>query len=182
VSLLVRSGAAWRCWCIGLASGARSTAGLTALVFAARAAGPDAGLPAALASRPALVASMLASTGEVIVDKLPQTPSRLAPGGIGARVVTGGAAGALLARSSSAGRGRGGASRGRGGASQVRGAAVDTGVGAVIGVVGALTGAWVGATVRARAARAGRPDWPTALAEDATSAVLAGLAVTARRG
>ncbi len=94
--------------------------------------------------------------GELIGDKLPQTPSRLEPQGLGARLVLGGAGGAALAW--------------RAGAHPLLGAlAATAGVGA--GAVGGLR-------MRQAVAARGWPDLPAALAEDAAAL---GLARTAGR-
>lgn len=69
---------------LGVATGGRSTAGLTALAVG----GP----------RWARLTTGVLATGEVVADKLPTTPSRLDPGPLAGRAVLGGVAGALLAR------------------------------------------------------------------------------------
>ena len=82
--------------------------------------------------------------GELIVDKLPSTPSRKAPGGFVARIVTGGLSGAAIA---TAGGGMGG--------------------GLIAGIVGAIIGTLGGHAFRARLAAAFGRDRPAALIEDA---------------
>lgn len=82
--------------------------------------------------------------GELIVDKLPATPSRTRPVGLLARSVAAAfAAGAVAAREGD-----------------------DAATGAVIGVAGALASAFLGAAYRGAAARSGIPDLPVALLED----------------
>lgn len=56
------------------------------------------GAPSFLRRRAARVGAVLAVTGELVVDKLPQTPSRLSPVGLGARLVMATVASVLLAR------------------------------------------------------------------------------------
>jgi uncharacterized membrane protein len=84
--------------------------------------------------------------GELVTDKLPTTPSRKAPMGFGARIVTGGLSGAAIGAAS--------------------GALV---VGAVGGIIGAVIGTLGGAAFRARLAAAFGRDRPAALIEDAVA-------------
>ena len=82
---------------------------------------------------------------ELVSDKLPKTPSRKAPVGFGARIVTGALCGAAL------------------------GATADAWIGGLIaGVLGAIAGTLGGYEFRARLVRAiGGNDLPIALLEDA---------------
>jgi uncharacterized membrane protein len=92
---------------------------------------------------------LLATAAELVGDKLPFAPSRLMPGALLGRAVSGAACSVVL------GDGR---------------------RGALLGAAGALAGAWTGA--RARAALSGggaRSDLPGALAEDAAALALAWL-------
>jgi uncharacterized membrane protein len=83
--------------------------------------------------------------GELISDKLPKTPSRKAPRGFIARIVTGGLSGAAIGATS---------------ASWV--------VGLVAGVLGAVAGTLGGYELRVRLVKAtGGKDLPIALLEDA---------------
>jgi uncharacterized membrane protein len=83
--------------------------------------------------------------GELIADKLPKTPSRKAPPGFIARILTGGLSGAALGATS---------------ASWV--------VGLVAGVIGAVVGTLGGYELRVRLVKAtGGKDLPIALLEDA---------------
>jgi uncharacterized membrane protein len=92
-----------------------------------------------------IVVTLLAM-GELVADKLPNTPARTAPMGLIARIVLGGACGAALAVSA--------------GASVV--------LAAVMGVIGAIVGTFGGYSVRhALVARMHVPDLVVALAEDA---------------
>ena len=95
--------------------------------------------------------------GELIVDKLPSTPSRKAPGGFGARIVTGGLSGAAIATA-------GGGMMG----------------GLIAGIVGAVIGTIGGHAFRARLAAVFDRDRPAALIEDAIAigvALLVGMAL-----
>jgi uncharacterized membrane protein len=83
---------------------------------------------------------------ELIMDKLPLTPSRLTPGPLGARILLGGLAGATL----------------------VSAASPSIVVGAIAGAVGGLAGAYAGYHARVGSVRAlGLPDLVVALVEDA---------------
>jgi uncharacterized membrane protein len=84
--------------------------------------------------------------GELIVDKLPSTPSRKAPPGFIARLISGTLCGATL---------------GAAGGVMVAGAAA--------GIVGAALGTLGGYRVRMALARAWGRDLPAALAEDAVA-------------
>lgn len=85
--------------------------------------------------------------GELIADKLPKTPSRKAPPGFIARLVTGSLCGAAI----------GAASHGMTG-------------GLVAGLIGAVAGTLAGYEVRTRLVRAtGGKDLPIALLEDAVA-------------
>jgi uncharacterized membrane protein len=88
----------------------------------------------------------IAEIGEIINDKLPQTPSRKVPPQFIARVLMGGLAGATL------------------------GAAHDSLLGGLIaGVFGAVAGTYGGAAVRGALAKAFGRDLPAALLEDAVA-------------
>jgi uncharacterized membrane protein len=77
----------------GTATGLRSTVGVGTLVETA-----SAGLPRRTTTAPARVVAGVAIAGELVVDKLPNTPSRLDPPGLAARVALAAVAGALIAR------------------------------------------------------------------------------------
>ena len=87
----------------------------------------------------------LFALAELVTDQLPKTPSRKAPPGFVARLVTGAFCGAALA--AAAGGGVGG--------------------GIVAGALGAVAGTLAGYELRARLARALGSDVPAALLEDA---------------
>lgn len=98
--------------------------------------------------------------GELVTDQLPSTPSRKVPAQFGARLVTGGLAGAVI------------------------GFAYGHWVSALgAGVIGAVLGTLAGAEVRSRLVKAnGGTDLPVALAEDALAIVLGFLAAYLVRG
>ena len=94
--------------------------------------------------------------GEYVGDKLPQTPNRIAPGPLGARLVFGGLVGAIAATAM--------------GGSMIEGI--------ILGSLGALVGAFVGYHVRKHLVeRSGRPDWNVALLEDVSALLLSILAL-----
>ena len=95
---------------------------------------------------------------ELVTDKLPATPSRLAPPGLIARIVMGGLSGAVAAAA--------------GGQSWI--------VGAILGALGGVIGAWAGYQVRSRLVRALKcPDFVIAIAEDLV-AICGGLFLLSR--
>lgn len=140
---------------LGLATGGRSTLGISALVLTAPRT--RSWLTSRWISRAAGLAGVLELTG----DKLPQSPSRLAPPGLAARLAGSAASGVLLAR-------RGG----RAGSVAV--------LAALIGMAGAMAGALLGMRWRSLAAQRFGADWPGAALEDATWLAVAGYAATAR--
>jgi len=98
-----------------------------------------------LTSTISLIVFTLLAVGELIGDKLPQTPSRLSAFPLIARLVFGALAGAAL----------------------VITAGAPLGLGVATGAVGALFGAFAGYHLRrALTVRAGLPDLPIALLED----------------
>ena len=129
---------------LGVAAGARSALGVAAPL-------------AARSSRVGAAACLAGAGVEIVLDKLPRTPSRLLPPGPQIRTASGAVGGLLLAR--------------RDGASLP--------VVALAGLAGAaagLAGTYAGATWRKRSA-ADHPDWPGAVVEDATALLLAAVAV-----
>jgi uncharacterized membrane protein len=132
----------------GAATGLRSTAGLAALTHARA-----PGLPPPLTHTRAPALAMLGVAVELVLDKLPSTPSRLDPRGLAFRAAFAGAAGTVLKR----GAGR-----------PVPGAAL-------VAAAAALASAKVGHDIRvAVAARVG--DLAVAMAEDALALGLAAAA------
>jgi uncharacterized membrane protein len=98
-----------------------------------------------IGSLPAVIILSLLAITELIMDKLPNTPSRTAPPGLIARIVTGGLAGACV----SVGGGRSAL------------------VGAGLGVLGGIVGCFGGYQARARLVNSLRqPDFNIALLED----------------
>jgi|SRR5580704_3478852 uncharacterized membrane protein len=93
---------------------------------------------------------------ELVVDQLPSAPSRKAPPGFGARIVTGALSGAAIGVSGNALIG-----------------------GLVAGVIGAIIGTFGGYAVRMRLAGVFGRDRPAALIEDFIAVVAAILLVTA---
>lgn len=142
---------------LGVVAGMRSQLPLALLSLAARQRDQDQqNLPRVVAS-PKVTALLLASAaGELVVDKLPFTPSRLRPGSLVVRAGLGSLAGALLVRES--------------GLQPVCGAA--------LGAVGALAGAYAAHDVRAGlVAATGAPDPLFALLEDVTAVAIGSCAV-----
>ena len=139
---------------LGLATGSRSTLGLSALALSNRPRRPRRWWKGPWPRRGAA----LASVGELVGDKLPQTPSRLEPAGFVPRLFLGGVAGGLLSH-------REGRSRGH----QLFSVAA--------GSMAAAVGAQVGASWRTLAADQFGHDLPGALAEDAVAITAATVAV-----
>jgi uncharacterized membrane protein len=79
---------------LGAATGMRSTVALAALILRR-----NDGLPAAMRHPAARLAAAIAGASELVIDKLPMTPSRLEPPGLAGRVVSASLAAAVLARS-----------------------------------------------------------------------------------
>ncbi len=134
---------------LGAATGSRSLAGITAVALTST-RGDRGVLASGLGSRAGTAVTGLLAVGELMVDKLPSAPSRVAPSGLLPRIILGASAAAAMARRD-----------GR-----------DVALPVVVGVVGALTTSLLGA--RLRAASAGRlgSDKPGAVAEDALAAFL----------
>jgi uncharacterized membrane protein len=128
---------------VGLAAGGRSSFGLAAPLLTSN------------ATR-ARVLGVTAVLGEMVVDKLPATPSRLEAGPLGGRVVAGAVGGATVA-----------ARNGHAGLSVVA---------AALGVAGSVAGSVLGAAWREIAADKGFA-WPAAFAEDAASLAVAAYAL-----
>ena len=113
-----------------------------------------------LRTRPVLLGLGGSAVGEIVVDKLPVVPSRLAPAPLAGRTAFGGVAGAAVA-------------------TNARGSVA---LGAGIGALGALAGSYAGYHARTYLARAtGRPDALWAVLEDAL-AIAVGLYATPKTG
>lgn len=137
---------------IGLVAGLRAMVPLAAIAWAAhRGILPlDGSSLAFFGWRFTAPILTLLAVGELITDQLPSTPSRKVPVQFGARLVSGGLAGAAIC---------------------LPGHAAVTG--AVLGIVGAVIGTYGGAAVRAGLARRFGRDLPAALIEDVVAIVLA---------
>jgi uncharacterized membrane protein len=147
---------------IGAVAGLRTMTAPTAVGWAAWSGrlGPSDGWLAFLghAVSPWVFTTM--AIAELVIDKLPMTPSRKTPVQFGARLVSGALSGAAV---------------GEAGGSLL--------VGAALGVVGAAGGTLGGAAGRAWLAKRIGMDWPAAVVEDAVaigSATLLMLLVPAR--
>jgi uncharacterized membrane protein len=150
----------WRAFVIGVASGGRSTAGLAAIAATTPTGSGSGQQPlAALSTAAGKRVTALMLLGELVADKLPSTPRRLAPPVLLSRVVTGGLAAWTLAQRQQAQPGR-------------------TVVAGVAGAAGAGLGSIVGLRWRDAAARRGSPDLPAALVEDVVVLGLAAAATT----
>ncbi|MEN3950510.1 DUF4126 domain-containing protein [Iodidimonas sp. SYSU 1G8] len=144
---------------IGVVAGLRTMTAPAAVSWAAHLGWlPLAGMPLAfLGSGITAWVLIIMAIGELVVDQLPGTPSRKVPMQFGARLLSGGLAGAAI-----------GAAGGI------------MALGVVIGVLGAVAGTLGGAAARARMARSFGRDRPAALIEDAVAiggAVLIVLAI-----
>ncbi len=141
---------------LGVATGGRTTAGITAVTLTAGRREPRGGGALGLLAGPrAHVVVPVLAAGELVADKLPKTPSRTEPGGLLARAVTAALAAAALAER--AGR--------------------SARFPAVLAAGTAVGAAYAGRRWRAFAQSRGWPDPAAAVAEDLTAAGLAWAAV-----
>ncbi len=131
---------------LGATAGPRTSAPITAVTWAARLGWIDlkGSRLAFLASPWAVVVTTPMAMSELVIDKLPATPSRTQPGAIAARAASGALAGAAL------GAGR-----------------PVAGLAAVAGAVGAAAATLIGHALRVKLAKAAGKDWPVAVTEDA---------------
>jgi uncharacterized membrane protein len=139
---------------LGIMTGLRTFTPITiACWFAYLGSLPVEGTWAAWAGKGiAVVIFTLLAVAELVVDKLPKTPNRTAPGPLLARLVFGGLVGAVAATG-------------------VEGSAF---AGISLGALGALLGAFGGYLVRRFLVLwTGRPDWNLAVIEDASAVVIA---------
>jgi uncharacterized membrane protein len=143
---------------LGLVTGMRSMTAMAVLCwFAYRG---DLSLDDTWASWAAKLTTAIIFTvlalGEVVADKLPKTPNRIAPGPLLVRVVMGGLVGSIVAAG-------------------LNGSEFE---GIILGVGGALIGAFGGFLVRREiVSRLDCKDWQVALAEDVTAILCAVLAM-----
>ena len=142
-SVLLRAAA------LGAASGARSTLGVTAVALTSR-RGDRGPVASGLGSTVGTVISGVAAAGELVADKLPTTPSRLAPPALGGRLLLGGTSAAAVAR--------------RDGHDPV--------LPAVVAAASALGASVLGSRLRAAGARRFGSDKPGAFLEDGLAAAL----------
>ncbi len=142
---------------LGLSTGARASLAVAGIAAGIRRPGDPVGT-ALLRHRWGRLAAVALVAGELVGDKLPQSPSRLEPTGIGVRVALGALGGAALPVPRQGGRL----------------------LGAVTGAAGAVVGAVAGYRWRMFVAGRGWPDLPAALAEDAVAVTATWYA--ARRG
>lgn len=131
---------------IGLLTGLRSLTPTAVTAWGAFAGRLKLVSPLSLiGSLPAFITFVLLALGELVVDKLPKTPSRTAPPGLVARFLLGGLSGACLAEA--------------GGESAL--------TGAILGAVAGIIGAFVGHFLRIRIVKAlGTRDLYVAIVED----------------
>jgi uncharacterized membrane protein len=134
---------------LGAASGSRSTAGVTAVALTS-ARGDRGPLASGLGSRAGTLTSGVLAAGELVADKLPATPSRLAPPALGGRLLLGGTSAAAVAR--------------REGHDPV--------LPALVGAAGALGMSVLGSRLRGLAAQRFGSDRPGAFVEDGLAAAL----------
>lgn len=161
---------------IGAVSGLRSQLGV-ASVTATTAPGQLPGGTAALAHPAAKAVSAALAAGELAADKLPSTPDRRTPLGLGPRVVAGAAAAAALAsRAPADDRAEGAPSPG--GRPPAGRRWPEVAAATVLGGLAAVGAAHAGAAWRRALTAGGRPDWPAALAEDAAAIAVAWLTTT----
>lgn len=142
---------------IGLVAGLRSMLAPAVVSWAARLGWISiAGTPLAFMGfkYTPIILTVLA-IGELIADKLPMTPSRKAPPGFGARIVSGALVGATLGA-----------------------AAQSLTIGLILGILGAVCGTLGGSAVRAKLAAILRRDLPAALIEDVIAIAIAVFAVS----
>jgi len=108
------------------------------------------------ARRIAVVIFSVLALSELIADKLPRTPNRIAAGPLLARIILGGMVGSIAATA-------------------MNGPGLE---GVLLGVVGAVLGAFSGFMLRRRIVETLKcPDWPIALAEDALTLICAVLSL-----
>lgn len=142
---------------LGLATGMRSQLGVAVLAWSEPARTGETAALRTLRSPVGRAAAGLAAAGEIVGDKLPQTPSRLTSTVFTARLASGLVVGALAANSTDKRA---------------------VGIGGALGLAGAAAGTYAGAYYRKVAVeRTALPDLPFAVIEDTVAAGLAATAV-----
>ena len=136
---------------LGAASGSRASLGFAGPAISTAAGG-------ALTGGFASVSGLLLIGGELVGDKLPSTPSRLAPQGFASRFTSSTVGALALARRENA----------------------TVGLPVLAGLLGAAAGLWGGAAWRSWAGGKG-PDWQGAVVEDAVAVSLAAIACLPQR-
>jgi uncharacterized membrane protein len=137
---------------LGAASGSRSASGIAAVAVTSRA--DDTGVVASwLGSRPGTTLATVAAAAELVADKLPGAPSRLAPQGLLLRLVLGATSAAAVARRDG----------------------YDSVSPTLVAAAAAVGAAVLGARMRAAAHHWFGSDRPGAFAEDALALLLAWL-------
>lgn len=133
--------------CLGALCGLRTFTPLAVLTIAVHRWLTLTGTPFAfLATMPAHLIIVLLAIGELIMDKLPSTPSRLRPPGLIGRALLGAVTAVAFAFAHQH----------------------SIAVPLVLGIIGALIGSFLGHRFRSGLVRALKsPDWPVALLEDA---------------
>ena len=132
---------------IGVIAGLRALTAPAAVAWAGFGRGVLHNTPLSFMGRlPAAIIFTVLALLELYADQLPTTPSRLAPAGLIARIVTGGLSGACLAAAD----------------------AESIALGCLLGAVGGVVGAFAGYYARTGLVKALKvPDLPIALLEDA---------------
>ncbi|TQM45423.1 DUF4126 family protein [Pseudonocardia cypriaca] len=134
---------------LGAASGSRSVTGLAAVALTSR-PGDTGPVASRLGGRTGSAVSSLAAAGELVADKLPGVPSRLAPLGLIPRAAFGATSAAAVARRDGH----------------------DPTLPGLVGAAAAIGTAVLGVQLRAAAQRRFGSDRPGALAEDVIAAAL----------
>ena len=148
---------ALRPFVLGIVTGLRSQLGVAVLAWSEPASGRDTPALRLLRSTPGRGLTAVGAAVELVVDKLPSTPSRLEPRGMASRLLAGAGVGALAANSHDR---------------------RTVGIASALGVAGAAAGTFAGAYYRTLLpARTHTPDLPWALGEDAAAAGLAATAI-----
>jgi len=132
---------------IGVFAGLRSMTAPAVTAWAARLGWLSLRTPLSwLGSLPAVILFTLCALGELVADKLPKTPSRMAPVGLVARILTGALSGAAV---------------------YYAGSNQGYWPGAILGAVGGVAGCFGGYLARKNLVKAlGTPDYVVAIVED----------------